>query len=296
MSEKNGAVGVDLGGHSIVVGFVVDGALKKKIVEPTASRSMDEVVDQIASMLRRPEMPDCPVGVGIPGALDKERTAVAGIANFDCPPLYPFRDRLAERAERRVFIENDANCHALGEGWGGAARGLDDYVVVTLGTGIGGGIVLGGRLLAGAHGMAGEPGHVPVAGMPLCTEGCGGRGHVESWFSADSIERAARRAGLDEDVKELWRRRNESAVAALWEEPLDILARGIAGIVSLLDPEAVIFGGGLSRGEGFIEALAPRVDAYLCRPFRANLDLRTALLGDGAPLIGAAALAARAQS
>ena len=293
MGVKNTAIGVDLGGHSISAGIVSDGTIQDKIEESTASRAIEKTVAQVAAMVRRLEAGSkCPVGVGLPGVLDKTRSSILGIANFDCPPEFPFKKHLEDSLERKVAIENDANCYTLGEGWGGAAKGLSDYVVLTLGTGIGGGIVVGGRLLLGAHGMAGEPGHMPVDKAPLCTESCGGKGHVESFFSADSIERRAARLGLDGDVKKLWKRRGESGFDELWDEPLDILARGTAGVVSLLDPQAVVFGGGLSKGEGFVATLRPRIESYLCRPYRATLDLRPSILGSDAPLIGAAALAA----
>jgi glucokinase len=185
-------------------------------------------------------------------------------------------------------MENDANCHALGEGWGGAAVGMDDFLLLALGTGIGGAIVTGGRILKGFHGMAGEPGHLVVGSGEPC--GCGSHGHLEGISGADALERQARAMGLQPDLKYLWTRRTDPAVAPLWDRGLDHLAKGIASAVHLLDPQAVILGGGLSRGENFLAVLRPRVLDYLAAPFRKTLDLRLSLLGNDAATIGAAAL------
>jgi len=165
---------------------------------------------------------------------------------------------------------------------------MTDYILLTLGTGIGGGIVIGGRILKGFHGMAGEPGHLVVGSGEPC--GCSSHGHLEGISGADALERTAKSMGLQPDLKYLWTRRTDPAVAPLWDRGLDHLAKGIASAIHLFDPQAVILGGGMSRGEGFIDVLKPRVVDYLALPFRKTLDLRPSLLGNDAPTIGAAAL------
>ncbi len=125
----------------------------------------------------------------------------------------PLRRLLAEKLGRFVVLENDANCYALGEGWGGAARGLSDYVVFTLGTGIGGGIVLGGRLLLGSSGMGGEIGHMVVGAFEQC--GCGGVGAPGGGGRRGPRERHARELGLVPDLRMLWGERNGRA-APVW--------------------------------------------------------------------------------
>ena len=284
------AVGVDLGGHNIAAALVEDGQILERLAEPTAGRTPEAVTDQIADMVSRlADAMGLPVGVGIPGVLDAEREVSLLLPNFTGWNGLRAREMIAARVGRPVKIENDANCYALGEGWGGAARGLTDYVVLTLGTGIGGGIIIGGRIHRGFHGMGGEPGHIVTGTDEPC--GCSSHGHLEAIAGADALERAAREAGLHPDLKELWTRRSEPAAAPLWARWLDHLGKGIATITHLLDPQAVVLGGGLSRGAGFLDALRPVVLDYLAPPYRRTLDLRTSSLGGDAPVIGAAALA-----
>jgi len=220
--------------------------------------------------------------------LDTLRETALLLPNFSGWNNLPVRKILSAKIGLPVEIENDANCYALGEGWGGAAAGLTDYVLFTLGTGIGGGIVINGRILRGFHGMAGEPGHLVVGAGEPC--GCGSHGHLEGISGADALERNAEGKGLQPDLKYLWTRRSDPSVAPLWDRALDHLAKGIASAVHLLDPQAVILGGGLSKGEGFLDVLRPRVIDYLASPFKKTLDLRLSLLGNDAALIGAAAL------
>ena len=283
------AIGVDLGGHKIMAALVEDGRIVERLSEPTTGREPSVVLGQIATMVALlGASQDCPVGVGIPGVLDVTREVALLLPNFTGWNGLPIRKMLSSKIGRPVEIENDANCYALGEGWGGAAIGMTDYILLTLGTGIGGGIVVGGRLLKGFHGMAGEPGHLVVGSGEPC--GCSSHGHLEGISGADALERTARSMGLQPDMKYLWTRRTDPSVAPLWDRGLDHLAKGIASAIHLFDPQAVILGGGLSRGEGFIDVMKPRVLDYLAPPYRKTLDLRLNKLGNDAPAIGAAAL------
>ena len=283
------AIGVDLGGHKIAAALVEDGRIVERISEPTSGREPDAILGQIAAMVKRLGACDeRPVGVGIPGVLDAAREIALLLPNFTGWNGLPLRKMLSSRIGLPAALENDANCYALGEGWGGAARGMTDFILLTLGTGIGGGIVVGGRILKGFHGMAGEPGHLVVGSGEPC--GCSSHGHLEGISGADALERTAKSMGLQPDLKYLWTRRTDPAVAPLWDRALDHLAKGIASAIHLFDPQAVILGGGMSRGEGFIDVLKPRVLDYLALPFRKTLDLRPSQLGNDAPTIGAAAL------
>ncbi len=284
------AIGVDLGGHNIVAALVEDGHILERISEPTSGREPRMAIEQIASMAKKlGSDAKLPVGVGIPGVLDKDREVTLLLPNFTGWDGLPVRSTLSTILGRPVKIENDANCYALGEGWDGAARGMTDYVLLTLGTGIGGGIVISGKILKGFHGMAAEPGHIVTGTTEPC--GCTSHGHMEAVGGADALERQAKDMGLEPDLKGLWVRRHEEAISPLWTRWLDHLGRGIASIIQLLDPQAIILGGGLSQGEGFIDALRPNVISYLAPPYRGYLDLRTSTLGPDAPVIGAAALA-----
>jgi glucokinase len=300
------AIGVDLGGHKVVAGLVADGAVEAKLEERTEpSREPGLVIEQIARMVRAlsggPSSAgkEIPVGVCVPGGLDAAREKAVMVANFAGWNGLPLRRMLEDAIGGCVAIENDANAYALGEGFAaaGAARGVNDYVMVTLGTGIGGGVVAGGRLLTGAHGMAGELGHMVLGHDEPCGPGCRGLGHFEALCGADALERKAAEMGLSEaglegfSLKDLWLRRGEPAAAAFWDTVLEDLARGLATLVHVFDPELVVIGGGLRKGENFMELLSERVPKYLAEPFRPTLKIRPSLLDTDAPIFGAASRA-----
>jgi glucokinase len=304
------AVGVDLGGHKVVAGLVEvkevktveakteigaeGGVIRKKLEEQTdPTREPAPVIAQIARMAKELGAgKDVPVGICIPGGIDAARERAMMITNFVGWNGLPLRQMLEDAVGGPVAIENDANAYALGEGFAGAAKGMTDYVVLTLGTGIGGGIVTGGRLLTGAHGIAGEVGHMVLGHDELCGPGCRGRGHFEALCGADALERKAGEMGLEgASLKDLWLMRDQLAVASLWNFALDNIARGIATLVHIFDPQGVIVGGGLRKGAGFMELLESRVPRYLGEPFRQALSLRPSALDTDAPIFGAASCA-----
>ena len=147
-------------------------------------------------------------------------------------------------------------------------------------------------MLTGAHGIAGEVGHMVLGHDEPCGPGCRGMGHFEALCGADALERKAREMGLDNPIlKDLWLMRDNPAVASLWDFALDHIARGIATLVHVLDPQVVVVGGGLRKGAGFMELLKNRIPRYLGEPFRQTLNLRSSTLDTDAPLFGAAASA-----
>ena len=199
-------VGVDLGGTNIVAGALAeDGSdLLALRSEPTrADQGADAVVDRIARMIdtviaetiaqtgaRRDDV--IGVGVGAPGPLDRERGIVVTTPNLGWTN-FPLRDVIAERTRLPVRIDNDANCATLGEWWLGAARGANNVIGMTIGTGIGGGIIMGGRLYHGSSDVAGEIGHatIDITGR-RCK--CGNYGCLEAYASGPSIADRAREA------------------------------------------------------------------------------------------------------
>lgn len=295
-------IGVDLGGHTITAALVsfkdapglprMERKLSAQTPEGRGVRDVMDIMANLVSELAAGEKPEC-VGVAIPGMVDADRRHARRLPNFpaaewddlDVPDV--FGGIIASRGARLpVKIENDANCYALGEGSAGAAALSGDYVVFTLGTGIGGGVVLGGKLITGFHGMAGESGHIVVAGDAPC--GCGGAGHVETLAAADGTGKRAVAAGLPEDFRELWALRGTPRADAVLEPGIDALARAVASACHLLDPEMVVLGGGMSSAPGIREAVYDRAMRYLSRPFKDKLDLRVSALGNDAALFGAA--------
>ncbi|MDR3322413.1 MAG: ROK family protein [Synergistaceae bacterium] len=296
-------VGIDFGGHTLTAARIAmgkGGALPSidRLVERRTpdGRRVADIISAMAEMTS--ELAENQriegVGVAIPGMLDSARRYSPRMANFpeewdglDIP------DALSKALASRelyipVKIENDANCYALGEGAAGAAVGLADYVVFTMGTGIGCGIVLGGRILTGAHGMAAEGGHIVVDGGAPC--GCGGMGHAETLAATDGTVKRARAAGILGEFKEIWAMRGDQAADMVLGVTIDGMGRAVATITHLLDPEAIIIGGGMSRAQGICGAICEAAMPYLARPYRSILDLRVSKLGNDAALYGAASV------
>lgn len=293
-------IGIDLGGHNIAAA-VVDfsggqAEIRSRAARPTpAARDTASVLDAMAEMiagLSDGEKIES-AGLGLPGFISKNRMVIEKLTNFSGFENVEFASLLKKALAGRgidikVTMENDANCFALGEGVRGAARGMSDYVVLTLGTGVGGGIVAEGRLLHGAHGFAGEVGHIAAgSGLPCM---CGGFSHVESLAGADSVEKAAVSAGLPGDFAELWRRRGETEVRAVLDPALEALARCAASVSVITDPEIIVLNGGVSMAENLIEELTPRILKYLPSPFRPKLRLEVSRLGSDAVFYGASSL------
>ena len=286
------AIGVDLGGHKVVAGLVEGDVIKVRLEEATeGSREPEPVIAQIARMVRRlGASGEVPVGICIPGSIDALREHAMMITNFVGWNGLPIRRMFEDAIGGCAVIENDANAYALGEGFAGAAKGMSDYVVLTLGTGIGGGIVAGGRLLTGAHGMAGELGHIVLGHDEPCGPGCRGFGHFEALCGADALERKALAMGLSPhpNLRDLWKRREDAEVAPLWDFALDAIARGIASLIHVFDPQLVIIGGGLRKGECFMDLLKARIPRYLGEPFKRTLNIQSSVLDTDAPIFGAA--------
>ena len=295
------AIGVDLGGHTILAAAVdFDGGephiISKLEAATPSGRDLNEVTSLISRMVL--SLADgesaISVGTGVPGFVCRDRRRVARLTNFNSAQDVDFASILesaltAHGCGAEVFIENDANCAALGEGFCGAARGCRDYIVLTLGTGIGSGIVANGALVAGAHGMGGEAGHMALTNDDaLC--GCGGRGHVESAASADWTEKRAAAVGLPADFRLLWARRDEAVVRDILEPALDALARCVASLAAVTDPELVVISGGMSRAAGLAEELRARSARYLSAPLRGVLRIEASKLCGEAAVIGAAGL------
>ena len=291
-------IGIDLGGHNTAAAEIdLACGLCGEVVEvPTpSSRTAADVFQTIADIVKEvTSEKELLIGIGIPGYLNRSRTRVALLTNFNGINNMELPVLLEAYLEKQglcasVKMENDANCAALGEGIGGSAQGCADYTVLTLGSGVGSGVVSGGRLLIGAHGMAGEAGHMSVgAEKNLCL--CGGFMHLEQSFSADRIEKRAAAAMLPADFKELWTRRSEERIRPLMGDALDTLARSIASLCVVTDPEMIILSGGISRALGLREELLPLVLNYLPIPYRETFDLRISALGSKAALIGAGSL------
>ncbi len=295
-------VGVDLGGHTISAALVERRGETVRILsrsdrETPESRGLDEVVQIIAGMVDDVSQGrDISfVGIGIPGFLDRSRKKITRLTNFSGLEDVEFLEHLRPALNRRglspvLGMENDANCAAAGEAFCGAAKGCRDFIVLTLGTGIGSGIFVQGRLVTGAHGMAGESGHMTISGKSDIRCGCGSSGHLETIASADYIERRALGEGLPPDFRQLWNMREDKRADAIITGALDTLAGGIASLVVVLDPEKVILSGGMSKARGIAEEVSARTLRQLPLPMREHLNIEVSALGTEAALYGAASI------
>ncbi len=290
-------VGIDIGGTTIKAGAMRgDGTvIEESTIEPGYAKGAAHAMDEIVREARRLGATRA-LGVGVPGQLRRADGFVVDSPNIPSFRALPLREELAKRmgfALENVVVENDANAAALGEQWLGGARGSHDVLMVTLGTGIGGGLILGGRLYAGA-GMAGEVGHVVVDPNGLAC-GCGGRGCVETLASATAARRRAIAVNLPAsapgDLKLLAARARagEGAERQLLFEIGRDLGRGLGPVICLLDLETFVFGGGFSGALDTLEAgIRVGADERSYGGRGAKLRLLSARLGPSAGWIGAA--------
>jgi len=258
-------VGLDLGGTSIKGGAVSERGeiLERRSIDIDRARGASALIDGLAGLARDLGVRSR-VGLGAPGLFDRERGVVLESPNLPFMEGVALRGELARRLsldESAVLLENDANAAAIGEHWAGAGRGEADLLMVTLGTGVGGGLILGGELYSGAGGMAGEIGHVVIdpAG-PSC--GCGARGCLETLASATAAQRRAGALGLPRDLvllADLARRAPGPERDLLFEVGRD-LGRGLAAVVTLLDVRLFVIGGGFGAA---LDVLEPGIRAGL---------------------------------
>ncbi|MEA2245768.1 MAG: glucokinase [Solirubrobacteraceae bacterium] len=288
-------LGLDLGGTKLLAGVVEgDGTVlvrdRRRIAGLPLGELLDLVVDVVAGL-----GDGLQVGVGVPALLDR-RTGVAVYCNHLPFGGVAVADVLGERLARPVVVDNDATCAVLAEWRLGAARGRDHVALLTLGTGIGGGLVLDGRVYRGAVGAAAELGHMPVdLDGPPCFGGCPGRGCLEALCSGSALARDAAallgRPTTGEEITEL-ARAGDAVAVNLMQTLGDRLGAGLAGIAMALNPEVIVLGGGvMAAGSLVLEPARQELRRRALAPSR-DVPVVAAQLGEEAGMIGAAFLAA----
>lgn len=297
------SIGIDLGGTNLrAAAFDESGNLLKKLSGSTpVTEGADAVVADMArsaAQLRDEFGRDslAGIGVGVPGNIDMRSGTVLAWNNVPSFTGYPTRERLSDLLNTPVILENDANAAALGEHWMGAGQGVGDLVMLTIGTGIGGGIICGGRILHGHVGMAAELGHITVVpnGNPC---GCGNRGCVEKHASATSIAALARNLGLGEnltakDVQTLAEQGDQRAVA-IWRSAGEHLGIAIATLINVFNAPLYLIGGGVSAAwDFFAPSMLTEIGrrSLTFRLTRETTRVERATLGGDAGLFGAASL------
>ncbi len=291
-------VGVDIGGTKVAAGLVDDeGQVLRSVRTATPTTSPADIVAAIVTLVTdlRRDATVVAVGVGAAGYVDAARSTVLFAPNLVWRDE-PLRAEVADRLGLPVVVENDANAAAWAEHRFGAGRGVRDLVAVTVGTGLGGGIVTGGRLHRGRAGLAGEAGHIRVVpdGRPC---GCGNRGCWEQYCSGAALLREARARGrtdlADGPAVTAAARAGDPAAVAAFEAVGSWLGQGLADLAAVLDPGRFVVGGGVSDAGDLLLAPARRrfAESVIGRAQRPPVDIVAAQLGSRAGVVGAADLA-----
>jgi glucokinase len=295
------SIGVDLGGTNLRAAAIGrDGKMLEKVagsapIQAGPDAVVADMVVSIQALQKRLGQENLVgVGVGVPGFIRMETGVVGGWGNGPAFNGYPIRDEIERRLGAKVILENDANSAALGEKWIGAGQDVDDLVLLTLGTGIGGGIVIGGKILHGYLGMAGELGHLTVAanGNPC---GCGNTGCVEKHASATAIGAVARLLNLgpnltSEEVYNLAVEGNDRA-RRVFQSMGEALGITLANLVNIFNfPLYLLSGGPLPAWEFFAPAMLAEVERRSLTYRIAPTRIERARLGNEAGLYGAAYL------
>lgn len=290
-------LGVDIGGTAVKLGIVtVDGEV---LVRMERSVSFDGYKTPIMTTVQQAiddflqETGEDPAGIGVSatGQIDSVQGIVAGVGgNFPGWEGAVIGPVLAERYHQTVTVANDANCMCLGEAWVGAARGCSDVIGITIGTGVGGGIITGGRLLEGARGLAGEIGHLQIHAGDGIACGCGAAGCYEKYASTTAlVERAREMNPAYENGRGIFQEAaaGNPEILALLDSWIDEILYGLQSLIYIFNPQVIVIGGGVSAQEELlIEPIRHKLMAATMPAMRDGLEVRAAALGNDAGLVG----------
>ncbi len=285
-------LGIDLGGSAIKLGrFNQDGSCLQSLTVPTPQPATPDavllaMVDAIAQI--DPNQQAGAIGVGTPGPTDATGRIARVAINLPGWHDVPLADWLEAKTGRPAAIANDANCAGLGEAWLGAGRWYRNLILLTLGTGVGGAVILDGRLFTGHHGAAGELGLITLnPDGPPCNSG--NRGSLEQYASVQAIRR---RTGSEPDRLSALAAAGDATAIAFWQDYGRDLGAGLASLIYVLTPEAIVIGGGVSASADlFFPAIQTEIEQRVLPSSRAGLQLLRAELGNRAGMVGAARLA-----
>ncbi|WP_254173761.1 ROK family protein [Planktothrix pseudagardhii] len=286
-------IGIDLGGTAIKLGrFAADGTCYESLTVPTPQLATPEAVlatlVEAIAQIRENVNSIRAIGLGTPGPVDGTGKIAKVAINLAGWRDVPLGLRLEEKTGLPVILANDANCAGLGEAWLGAGRRFQNLILLTLGTGVGGAIILNGELFVGHQGAAGELGLISINfDGPVCNSG--NRGSLEQYTSVQAIRRDT---GLEPaELAEKALAGDENAIA-YWQQYGKLLGIGLASLIYVLTPQAVILGGGISAGADlFLPSLKAELEERVLLICREGLEILIAELGNQAGMIGAAKLA-----
>ncbi len=304
-------IGVDLGGTNIAVGLVDENhKIVARLSTPTnADRPYDEIVKDIALTVQKLvndnkiSMDEIKyIGLGAPGILNNENGTITDNSNIHWEN-YPIREKLHKYIDKPIFLGNDANVATWAEYLNGCGNNTQNFLMLTLGTGVGGGMVFNGKLFTGSHSIGAEVGHfIFKAGGNKC--GCGNHGCIEAYCSATALIKMALK-DLDEHTESVIAKEEmvsaktviEAAKAGdkygvqLFEEYTDNLAQVLASLINFIDPDIIALGGGVANaGEFLLEPVRKKMLNYTVFPSFVQTKILKAEMGNDAGIIGAALL------
>ena len=292
MSEPE-VIGIDLGGTAIKLGrFRQDGtcvqSLSVATPQPATPSAVVEVMVEAIASLRSTNVTLHAIGVGTPGPADAAGRIARVAINLAGWHDVPLADWLEAKTGCPTILANDANCAGLGEAWLGAGRRFANLILLTLGTGVGGAIILDGKLFTGHQGAAGELGLIALnPDGPACNSG--NQGSLEQYVSVQAIRR---RTGKEPAELGVLARNGDQFALDFWESYGRDLGIGLASLLYVLTPEAIVIGGGVSASaEFFFPSALAEIERRVLPSSRASLQLLTADLGNQAGMVGAAKLA-----
>lgn len=303
--------GIDLGGTNIAAGLVNDNGeiLIKASIPAGAKRPSEEIISDMANLVKKlvedygitmDEISS--IGIGSPGLIDSENGVVLQIANLNLTGVN-LSEEMEKRTGIKTFVGNDANCAAYAEHLYGASKGANFSVMVTLGTGIGGGIILKNKVYTGHKFGAGEIGHLIIAaGGKRC--GCGRRGCFEAYASASGLINMTKHKAINHpnsllnsiSINEIngktafdFAKQGDHASQEVVDEYINYLAVGIGDLLRILYPDVIVIGGGISKeGENLLEPLRKKLREEVA--FDYETEIVAAKLGNDAGIVGAAML------
>lgn len=292
-------IGIDLGGTAIKLGrFREDGTCLQSLSVPTPQPAtptavVEAMVEAIASLSSQEAILNdsnkaIAIGVGTPGPADAAGRIARVAINLAGWHDVPLADMLETKTGCPTVLANDANCAGLGEAWLGAGRRFRNLILLTLGTGVGGAIILDGKLFTGHQGAAGELGLITLnPDGPMCNSG--NQGSLEQYVSVQAIRR---RTGKEPAELGVLAREGDKFALEFWESYGRDLGIGLASLIYVLTPEAIVIGGGVSASaEFFFPAALAEIERRVLPSSRADLQLLRAELGNQAGMVGAAKLA-----
>ena len=285
-------IGIDLGGTGIKLGcFAIDGTCIKSLTVPTPQPAIPKAV--LAVILNAiaqldPDNRAIAIGVGTPGPADAPGRIAKIAINLPQWQDVPLADWLEAATGKPTVVANDANCAGLGEAWLGAGRHWQNFILLTLGTGVGGAIIQDGQLFTGIGGAAGELGLITLyADGPMCNSG--NQGSLEQYVSAIAIRR---RTGKEAAVLGALAQQGDASALLFWQEYGRDLGIGLTSLIYVLTPQAIVIGGGVSgSARFFLPTARAEIHRRVMSTSRSGLQIIPAELGNRAGMLGAAKLA-----